>query len=411
MVATTAIPVSRVNAKFKTVALGAAFAIVITVATAQAQSFQVLHYFSGAGDDDAPLAGLTLDGTGNFYGTTSGLGTESNGSVFRLTSSGSGWVLKPMNNFEQRGGGARPGDKVTIGPNGSLYGETPLGGRGDCVGDGSCGVVFKLQPPPNACASFSCPWSQHALYQFGPPPDAGVPLGGVVFDRSGNLYGATEYGGAASCANGNGCGAVYMLTPSGQGWAETVIYSFQGGNDGERPTGGLFIDAAGNLYGGTGAGGSNNTGIIYELSPSNGGWTETILHTFQQSDGGPYGALIPDQFGNLYGVEATGSVFELSPPGTWTYHAIFSGLNAPLGPLVFDSSGDLYGVAAGGLDNNGTIFKLTPSNGGWIATDLHDFQFVDGVYPNPGIVVDSAGNLFGTAFEGGMFTNVCYAVG
>ena len=310
------------------VGLGITFlTTILMVATAQAQSFQVIYFFTGQGDDGTPTAGLTPDGAGTFYGTTSGITIASNGSVFKLGASISGWILSPLNNFHQAGGGARPNDKITIGPDGNLYGETYLGGQGDCGGDGSCGVVFKLQPPPRACASFLCPWKQIVLYQFGMPPDAGIPVGEVIFDTAGNLYGVTAYGGSGPC--GIGCGAVYKLTPSGGGWTETVIYSFLGGSTGQLPLGGLILDAAGNLYG-TALGGSAGQGVIYELSPSNAGWTQTILHTFQGTDGVvPTGSLIADRFGNLYGTTnggagINGTVFELSHPGNWSFQVLYT---------------------------------------------------------------------------------------
>ncbi len=398
------------------VGLGIAFlATIMMVATAQAQSFQVIHSFTGQGDDGTPTAGLTPDGAGTFYGTTSGITIASNGSVFKLGASISGWILSPLNNFHQAGGGARPSDKVTIGPDGNLYGETYLGGQGDCGGEGSCGVVFKLQPPPRACASFLCPWKQIVLYQFGMPPDAGLPVGEVIFDTAGNLYGVTAYGGSGPC--GGGCGAVYKLTPSGGAWTETVIYSFLGGSTGQLPLGGLILDAAGNLYG-TALGGSAGQGVIYELSPSNAGWTQTILHTFQGSDGaGPIGSLIADRFGNLYGttnggIGIYGTVFELSHPGNsfqvlYTFPSEYG--DGPYGTLVFDNSGNLYGVVLGGAYGNGAVFKLAPSNGSWIEIDLHDFQASDGSNPNGGLVFDSAGNLYGTTRQGGTISGICYS--
>lgn len=216
---------------------------------------------------------------------------------------------------------------------------------------------------------------------------------------------------------------MYKLTPSSGGWTETLLYSFQGGSDGEGPEGGLIFDASGNLYGSTAGGGSASCGTIFELSPSDGGWTETILHTFQCSDGaGPWGNLITDQSGNLYGVTTGGGannggvVYELSQPGSWTYNLLYGSFpdnSAPAGTLAFDGAGNLYGTTrAGGAFGDGTAYKLTPSNGSWTETDLHDFQTTDGVLPNGGLVVDSAGNLYGTAEAGGIgFDGPCYAIG
>jgi uncharacterized repeat protein (TIGR03803 family) len=396
--------------------------LVVGTARAQAQSFRVIHVFSGQDDGATPLAGLTVDAAGKFYGTTSGTGDSTNGSVFKLASAGSGWVVTPLNDFHQGGGGARPETKAVIGPAGNLFGVTYLGGQGDCVGNGSCGVVYELQPPPNVCPSFLCPWRQIVLYRFNDIPAAGVPESAVVFDGAGNLYGTTAYGGTGVCINSiglnYGCGAVYKLTPSGGGWTETVIYSFQGGNDGQMPAGGLIFDAAGNLYGTTAIGGSSSAGTIFELSPSGSGWTETILHTFHVSDGSfPTGNLIADEFGNLYGAAEGGgannggTVFELSQPGSWTYDLLYSfpRNSGASGTLVFDSAGNLYGTTySGGAYGYGTAYKLTLSNGSWMETDLHDFQGSDGAYPNGGLVFDSVGNLYGTAAEGGPSNEFCY---
>ena len=158
------------------------------------------------------------------------------------------------------------------------------------------------------------------------------------------------------------------------------------------------------------------------MSPSGGGWTKTILHNFQCSDGaGPWGNLIADQSGNLYGATAGGGannggvVFELSQPGSWTYNLLYSfpANSYPEGTLVFDGSGNLYGTTFdGGAYGEGTAYKLTPSNGSWTATDLHDFQSSDGELPNGGLVFDSAGNLYGTTQAGGIgFNGPCYGIG
>jgi len=173
-----------------TVAVLFVLTVVAGAATAaQAQSFQVIHSFSGQGDGATPEAGLTVDAAGKFYGTTSGTGSGGNGSVFKLTSAGSGWALAPLSHdFSSRG----PDSQVVIGPNGDLFGPSYLGGQGDCVGNGSCGLVYEVQPPPHACASFLCSWTVSVLYRFNDIPDAGVPFGRVVFDRAGNLYGTTQ---------------------------------------------------------------------------------------------------------------------------------------------------------------------------------------------------------------------------
>jgi uncharacterized repeat protein (TIGR03803 family) len=389
-------------------------AIVMAAPLAQAQTFQVLHAFTGGGDDAAAYAGLTVDAAGNFYGTTSGAGIGSNGSVFKLASAGSGWLLKPLKNFGRSGNGpSEPFGNLTIGPDGALYGTTFAGGSG------GGGTVFKLQPPAHACASFSCPWTLTVLHDFNGSDGAG-PIGGVVFDRAGNLYGTTFAGGALSCTdNSNGCGVVYELSPSGGGWTETVIYDFNFGNDsdGAGPSGGLIFDTVGNLYGVTFSGGNQtNGGIVYKLSPSQGGgWTQTILHLFSDPPDGslPIGTLIMDRSGNLYGTTQAGgtvdggTVFELSQQGEQVLYN-FPENSYPAGTLVFDGSGNLYGATwYGGVNGYGTVFKLAPAHGSWNESDLHVFQASDGIVPNGGIALDSAGDLYGTAQKGGYFSDVC----
>ncbi|MFZ0313832.1 MAG: choice-of-anchor tandem repeat GloVer-containing protein [Candidatus Korobacteraceae bacterium] len=396
--------------------------VMSTAPAAQAQSFQVIHFFTGDDDGATPAAGLTPAAAGKFYGTASGAGNQEPGVAFELTPGGLGWALAPLNSRFPSGG---PGG-ITIGPSGALFLTTYVGGRGDCVGDGSCGQVYELQPPAHACGSFLCSWNAMVLYDFNDIPDAGVPGSGVIFDSAGNMYGTTEYGGSGICYNSihlnYGCGAVYKVAPSGGGWTETVIYSFQGGNDGQTPSGGLSFDSAGNLYGATAQGGSSGDGTIYELSPSGSGWTETILHNFQGSDGiGPGGTLIADHSGNLYGTAGSGGannggvVFEMSQPGSWTYNLLYSfpADYYPAGTLVFDGSGNLYGTTySGGAYGLGNAYKLTLADGSWTATDLHDFQTSDGTDLNGALVFDSAGNLYGTAKFGGMgFDGPCYGVG
>jgi uncharacterized repeat protein (TIGR03803 family) len=412
----------NINFRTATLALGLAIAFATTIAAvpaAPAQTFQVLHTFAGAGDGANPTSGLTLDRAGRFYGQTSdSLSGGGFGSIFKLGLSGSGWVLSPLLHFTGRSSGFEPSNLV-FGPDGSLYGITYTGGQGNCSGGEGCGLVFKLQPPASACVSFICPWTETVLYRFTGENDGGNPNSEVVFDPAGNLYGVTQYGGTGSC-QGLSCGVVYKLTPSGSGWTETVIHNFAGGNDGYWPASGLILDAAGNLYGTALEGGGGGNGVLYELSASNG-WTETILHTFQQSDGCfPSGTLIADRSGNLYGLTFAcgpydgGTAYELSQPGNWTYKLLYSfpSQSEPEGSLVFDNAGNLYGTTyEGGAYNYGTAFNLTPSNGGWVETDLHDFSDTDGEYQNGSLVIDASGNLYGTANQGGDLAGACYIFG
>ena len=204
--------------------------------------------------------------------------------------------------------------------------------------------------------------------------DGDVPAAGLIFDNNGNLYGTTSQGGTGNCYNGYGdihCGTVFELSPiQGGGWTETVLYSFNwngNGTDGTAPLAGLIFDAAGNLYGTTYNGGTSADGTVFELTPAAGGtWTEKVLWSF----------------GN--GTDGT----------------------APLAGLIFDAAGNLYGTTvSGGTYGNGTVFELTPAAGGtWTEKVLWSFgNGTDGYQPFAGLIFDAAGNLYGTTSEGGTY--------
>src|SRR5271166_4865258 len=234
-----------------------ALAITFALATAmtpsaQAQTFQVLHNFTGGQDGAAPLDGLTIDRNGNLYGTASagghqGYGCSNSygdtgcGAVFELARSGTGWILRPLYDFQGGDDSGNPGYGVVLGPDGALYGVI----SGGCSNYYVCGKVFRLAPLPTRCASFTCPWQETVLHQFTGTPDGSLPLSRLIFDPAGNMYGVTFYGGLYNW------GAAYELSPSHGGWAENVIYSFNS-NQGlgvAFPGGQLAIDPSGNLYG------------------------------------------------------------------------------------------------------------------------------------------------------------------
>ena len=382
---------------------------------AQAQTFTVLHDFTGGEDGAEPAAGLTPDGTGNFYGTTTGSGADSTGTVFQLRHTGGNWVVKTLVS-----GLDRPEGRVVFGPHGNLYGTTS--GAQCYSGYFYCGGVYSLR---QACSNANCPWLVSSLYQFGGLGDGANP-GTVdpVFDQAGNLYGTT-FGGGAS-----GNGVVFELSPPADGglgaWTETPIYSFTGGSDGQFPASGVIFDSAGNLYGTTESGGDNYHGTVFELSPSGSGWAIQTLYTFQGGSDGqsPFGGLTLDQFGNLYGTTTAGgaggggTVFKLSPSGgSWTFSVLYGlpGFVGPWNTLLMDAAGNLYGTTvAGGTYGTGSVFKLTPGNGGWSYTDLFNFKFRDGdvnltgYQPLSSVTLDTGGNLYGTAYLGGLTSPTCY---
>jgi uncharacterized repeat protein (TIGR03803 family) len=386
----------------------------VALPPAQAQTFSVIHNFSGGQDGATPYAGLTMDKAGNFYGTTFAGGSRALGTVYRLKRSGSNWVADGLYSF--LGGvsdGSEPLARVIFGPDGSLYGTASLGGPGQC--SLGCGAVFNLRPPATVCRSVTCPWTETILHFFGPYPDGFFPTGELIFDEAGNLYGTTELGGVEA-------GIVYELTRSGNAWTETIIHNFSG-RDGYEPYGGLISDNAGNLYGTTQDGGLNYAGTVFRLTDSGSGWTESLPHIFQLADGGyPAAGLVFDQSGNLYGAttyggsDGAGVVFELSPSGaSWTYSVLYSFTggdgcpydeyigSGPWAPLTMDAAGNLHGTTrCDGANRMGNIFKLTPSSGGWTYTALHDFSGGDdGAYPLSNVIMAASGNLYGTASAGG----------
>jgi uncharacterized repeat protein (TIGR03803 family) len=383
-----------------------------TSAVMPAQTLSVLHSFSNTPDGSQPWAGLVRDAAGHLYGTTTMGGDYGYGLVFRAVQRNSGWMLVPLYSFPPPGqgdDGAIPNAPVVIGPDGALYGTTTTGGHNQ-------GTVFKLTPPARICAASRCPWTETILYRFTGGSDGGNPYSPVVFDGSGNLYGTTQGGGSANL------GAVFELTPSGPGWTESVLYSFTGFPDGSQPETGVLLDENGNVYGTTADGGLGNSGTVFQLVPTATGWAENILYSFGPLDGyAPFGGLIFDSAGNLYGTTAygyvgNGTVFELTPSeGQWNFTTLYyltsggPGVPGPVGTLLLDSSGNLYGTTfEGGLagcgygTGCGTVFELSPGSGGWTYNLLYQFSGQsDGGFPVDGLASDALGNLYGTGWGGG----------
>jgi len=379
---------------------------------AGAQSYSTLYSFSGESDGLGPEVGVTMDRGGNLYGATvtgGYLGGNCQrqlgcGLVYKLTPHGSGWTLAPLYAFMGGSDGNMPLSRVVFGPDGALYGTTQFGGTG-CQQDGGCGTIYRATPPATICRSVSCPWTETVIHRFD-SSDGAVPVGDIIFDQSGNIYGTTSSGGT------NNLGTVFQLNHSSGQWVLNTLLSFSYGNGG-FPSSGVIFDQAGNLYGATGGGG-NGYGVIYELSPSGSGWTDTTLYVFQGSadDGGDAsGGLIFDAAGNLYGTtiaggsDGQGTVFELSPSnGSWSINVLHSFTELGGGPLLasltFDPAGNLYGVTTtGGLNEGGNVFELTPSNGGWTYSDLYDFP--EGHGSPYGTLLWNNGTLYGTTQRGG----------
>lgn len=389
----------------------------------QAQTFHVLHEFTGSGDGAAPL-GLTLDSAGTIYGVAHAGGRsgtdcyEGCGVAFRLSRHGSGWLFGVLHTFEDRPDGAGPAAPMVFGSDGALYGSTVgggLAGLGNNCHHSGCGTIFRLQPPATVCGAASCPWVETVLYRFTGGADGSWPdfNDAAIFDSSGNLYATANYGGdtGGGCSGGPGCGVVFELTPLNGGWVDTVLYTFEGGTDGANPVAGVIIDHSGNVYGTT----SQST--VYELTHSQSGWTNNVLLMTEDT---VVAGVIFDQFGHLLGATENGGVYGGGSAfkmiklanGRWTSYDIYdfapSGepyYPGPAGTLLLDRAGNLYGTtSADGAYGLGSVFKLSSnSDGFWTYTDLHDFTGgADGSDPSTSLVIDQYGNLYGTAYFGGI---------
>jgi uncharacterized repeat protein (TIGR03803 family) len=319
--------------------------------------------------------------------------------------------------FDGGADGISPSGTLVFDAVGNLYGTTVNGGDYRCELYMGCGTVFKLQPAEQGT------WSKTILHSF-EGQDGAYPSAGLIFDAAGNLYGTTISGGT------KGSGTVFKLAPGGHGeWTETVLHDFDNW-DGEAPAASLIFDKSGNLYGTTREGGRYDSGIVFKLATAaNGEWTETVLHTFNGKDGSdPLGALTFDSAGNLYGTtvgaydtdcsgSACGNVFKLAPAtdGKWTETVLHSfggrGGSGPGSALVLDRAGNLYGTTTSGGnlktcsgDGCGTVFQLIPSaNGKWTEKVLHTFNGrTDGSFPYAGLIFDAAGNLYGATWYGGV---------
>jgi uncharacterized repeat protein (TIGR03803 family) len=400
------------RSSFRAAAFAQALVCALTMLAAQpaqAQTYTILHNFSGGLDGSHPTAGLTLVGTGNLFG-----GADPS-AVFRLRQTGLEWVFAPIFEFNGTDGEYLAG-RLSIGPDGVLYGASSGGGQQQCMGyGGGCGLIFSMRPPRSVCASVACPWKETVLYQFdlASRVDGSHPNGGLIFDASGNIYGTTQQGGMF------GAGTVFQLTPSQGGWTETVLYNFgQSPSDGMSPNGNLIIDRAGNIIGTTFGGGNPDClcGTIFQLTHNASGWAETILHSFTLNPDGanPSGGLVSDAAGNLYGgtqdggASLGGAEYQLMPSsGGYTFQVLYSfgssaDFRGPAGIPAVDSNGNVYATTwSQGTLGLGNVFKLTPANGAWIYTDLHDFDLSDGFYPPDGPTLDPSDNLYGTTTNGG----------
>jgi uncharacterized repeat protein (TIGR03803 family) len=389
-------------------------------AVAAAQTYSTLYSFT-VSDAFWPQGGFVEDASGNLYGTTKGGGTYGVGTVYELSppaQGGTTWTKTTLYSFQSYGTtGEIPSSDLTIDSTGALYGTTYVGGDARCV----CGVLYKLVPPTQKGSA----WTEQVLHAFTSGSDGRLPNATVVINSQGTIYGVTQQGGAYDS------GVIYQIRPgTGGTFAETILYSFGDNGDASTPNGPLLFDSTGALYGVTSLGGAFNQGAVYKfVPPAKAGQqgTETILFSFGggslSSGVTPIGNLIFDSTGNLYGVTNGGGgslgfgvVYELTPAtGSWTENVLFSfngtdGRYPEAGLTLNPTNGSIYGTNSAGnplKGGSGIVFQLTPpavKGQPWTESTLLQFTFFgNGGLPAGRILLDSNGNLFGTTLNGGLY--------
>jgi uncharacterized repeat protein (TIGR03803 family) len=399
-----------------------ALALMLVNGAWAASTEKVLHSFTGGNDGIDPAATLAADSAGNLYGTTAqgGTGTlctNGCGTVFELSPlAGGKWKETILYSFTGGSDGKNPYGGVILDGKGDLYGTTVAGGSGGvCASDG-CGVVFLLSKSGKR-------WVETVMYNFTGGKDGFGPGGALAFDSVGNLYGTTPDGGNLRKCSSGGCGVVYQISPvRGGGWKQTVLHTFTDGADGAIGSlGPLLVDKAGNVFGVAELGGdaSCQCGVVFKLTLVSGTWKFKILDAFKgiPKAGFPYGGVIEDSKGNLYGTtyyagaKGFGSVYKLTKSnGGFTETVLYSFTGGadgawPTTTLMLDAHGNLYGTASAGGDSNGdgVVFKLSPGAAGkWTESTVHRFgKGSDGRNPYYGLISDKAGHLFGTTAIGG----------
>jgi uncharacterized repeat protein (TIGR03803 family) len=323
---------------------------------------KVVHRFAPRTEGGGPFAGLVFDVAGNLYGTTRTGGSNGVGTVFEMTPEAGGWAYNVLDSY---------------GSNASLIGDSGGNLYGN-IGPGKYGEGAATELTHGAKG-----WEQRWLYSFcpkiNPCLDGDAPYAGLTWDTAGNLYGTTELGGKGV---GGDWGTVFELEHTSTGWKHLLLHSFPGfQGDGKVVYAGVIFDGSGNLYGATNSGGACDTcGTVFKLTRgAEGRWKESILYNFPKAyDGSSPGAsLVFDADGNLYGTAATGGnnacangcgvVFKLmrASDGKWTYSVVhrFNGNDGanPAAALILDKKGNLYGTTTlGGAGGYGVVFEITP---------------------------------------------------
>ena len=367
-------------------------------------AYKVLYAFQGGSDGAYPAAALIIDHSGNLYGSTENGGNVAGcagfgcGTLFKIGPDGTKTLLYT---FSGGNDGADPAEALTLDRDGNLFGTTYEGGDTAACGGYGCGVAFKLTPG----GKFTI------LDTFTGGSDGATPSSPLLRNPPGVAIGTAGYG-------GGGQGVIYRLARNGK---EHVLYSFAGGSDGSDPSGSFVQDKKGDLTGTTILGGSSDDGSVYRLAADG---TETILHSFNGSDGWWPEGLIADHAGNFYGLtaaggnpceqsdEGCGAAFKLTPAGAFSVLNYFTGDNfggIPAGSPVRDSKGNLYGTTYQGGNQTacggggcGVVFKLAPDG-----TPTVQYAFKggsDGAFPESGLLDGPDGYLYGTTSGGGSGT-------
>ncbi len=363
---------------------------------AHAQTLTTLYSFTGGADGAGPT-GVVRDSAGNLYGTTPYAGDlncgdhAGCGTAFKLDATG---TLTVLHTFTGGADGAAPAGTLLLDSAGDLFGTTGDGGNINCyLGTMGCGTVYKLDAAGN----------KTMLYAFPGSLDGSFPNGGLVEDAKGNLYGTTAWGGVATC---NQCGTVFKLRATGG--TETILHKFTGRGDGNLVYAGVIRDAAGNLYGTSYYGGAYNLGAVFKVDSTG---KESVLHSFSGADGETPADPLLESGAYLYGVArgggsySIGTLFKVDKSGNVTVLHSFGAQTdgrQPQGALIHDAAGNLYGTTfSGGAFGCGTVFKMDATGK---ETILYSFGCgADGLGPNAGVILDTAGNLYGTTQSAGAF--------
>src|SRR5450432_1357385 len=379
--------------------------LILGIGASMASTTAVIYSFAGDEDGEYADTDVAIDLAGNLYGSTVLGGEIGGGTVWKLAPSGSSWVHTVLYSFSGGADGGEPYKGVTVDAAGNVYGTAVTGGAGSC--EGGCGVAYKVTNSGGT-------WTQSVIHAFTGGADGSGPGARLAVDNRGNLYGMAPTGGDF------GLGTIYQLHPNGDGtYKFKLLHTFTGGLDGATGSAGKMVFNNDHLYGAATTGGANGQGTVFELTPTaRGEWDLKTLYSFKGEPdvGFPYGGLLFDQSGSIYGTSYydgandLGGVYQLTPKadGNWKERVLYSFKsgsdgNSSISNLVFDAAGNLYGTTSEGGLGPGTIFKLARGTGAtWTESLPHNFSGPpDGAFPYSGTVGDKAGSFYGATVHGG----------